>query len=49
MLLRKKGAYMAKISASENKIIDVYDESEKIRKLFFILMGKNILLLRMKH
>lgn len=40
---------MAKISVSENKIIDVYDESEKIRKLFFILMGKNILLLRMKH
>lgn len=49
MLLRKKEAYMAKISVSENKIIDVYDESEKIRKLFFILMGKNILLLRMKH
>ena len=40
---------MAKISVSENKIIDVYDESEKIRKLFFILMGKNILLLQMKH
>ena len=40
---------MAKISVSENKIIDAYDESEKIRKLFFILMSKNILLLRMKH